>query len=278
MRGSPIEILRRHGLRAKHSWGQNFLSDARVLERIAELAELAPGEVAVEIGPGLGHLTEKLLETGARIVAIERDHDMVKVLGELAGPNLTVVEANAAKAEYAKAAGVERVTVVGNLPYHLTSPILFQILDQQASVTRAVFTVQKEVADRLSAEPGGRDYGLLSVLLGLHFDVESVLELPRGYFHPPPKVDSSVIRLTHLDRPRAEVDEALFRRVVKAGFAHRRKTLSNTLKSDKTLGEPETIARALAAAQIDGGRRAETLSVEEFAAIARALGPTVAAK
>jgi 16S rRNA (adenine1518-N6/adenine1519-N6)-dimethyltransferase len=149
--------------------------------------------------------------------------------------------------------------------------ILFEVLEQADHVTRAVFTLQKEVVDRLAADPGNRDYGVLSVLLGLRFDVSHCFDIPASHFHPPPKVDSAVVKLTRRLTPRAQVtDELRFRKVVKAGFAHRRKTLSNSLKSDDSLAPK--VAEALATAGIDGVRRAETLSVEEFAAIERALG------
>lgn len=273
MAQSPRELLEKYHLRPKQSWGQNFLGDPDVLQQIADALNLQPGEVVVELGPGLGHLTRALVATGAKVVAIERDRDMIRVLaGEL--PQVKVVAANAADAEFAKLAGVPRVAVAGNLPYHLTSPILFRVLEQRDSVSRAVFTLQQEVVTRLAAEPGNRDYGLLTVLLGLYFDVEELFTLPSHLFHPPPKVDSAVIRLSALARPRAEVlDGARFIRVVKAAFGQRRKTLWNSIRSDRTLASDERIQAALAAAGVDPKRRAETLSVEEFAAIERALGP-----
>jgi 16S rRNA (adenine1518-N6/adenine1519-N6)-dimethyltransferase len=273
VRGDPAEILKRHHLRPKHSWGQNFLGDEDALKRITDAVALAAGEPVVELGPGLGHLTRFLLATGAKVTAVERDRDMVKVLREeLVAPNFNLVEGNAAEIDFAKAAGAPKVAVVGNLPYHLSSSILFQVLDQKDTVSRAVFTLQKEVVERLSADPGGRDYGLLSVLLGLYFDIEHLFTLESGRFYPPPKVDSAVVRLTALPKPRAEVvSDALFRRVVKAGFAQRRKTLLNSLKSDKSLGSGEVLLAALESAGIDPKRRAETLSPAEFAALERAL-------
>lgn len=262
------ELLKRLGLRPKDSWGQNFLSDEGVLDEIAAACELKPGEVVVELGPGLGSLTRALLKTGARVVAVERDRDMVAALEGMKLEGLTVVAGNAADIEFAKAAGVGDVVVCGNLPYHLSSSILFQVLDQAASVKRAVFTLQAEVVTRLAAKPGGRDYGLLSVLLGLRYDVRQVRALGAAYFHPPPKVDSAVARFERRAVPRAAVtSEARFRKVVKAGFAHRRKTLLNSLKSDPDLA-PHA-AGALAASGVDGKRRAETLNVEEFAALER---------
>ncbi len=271
---SPRDILKRHGLRAKHSWGQNFLGDEDALQSIADALELREGEPVVELGPGLGHLTRFLAATGARVTAIERDRDMVTVLEKEAIPGVRVVAGNAATANYAEVAGAPEVAVAGNLPYHLSSSILFRVLEQRASITRAVFTLQKEVVERLAAEPGNRDYGLLTVLLGLHFDSENILTLESWRFHPPPKVDSAVLRLTRLKAPRAPIiNEARFTRLVKASFAHRRKTLLNSIKSERALGTPEVLAAALREAGVDPQRRAETLAPEEFAAIERALGP-----
>lgn len=273
MAESPRELLRRLGLDPKHSWGQNFLGDDAVLERIADEAALRPGEVCLELGPGLGHLTRHLLGTGAKVTAVERDRDMVRALALQRLEGLTIVEANAAEVDFALAAGADQVVVVGNLPYHLSSPILFEVLDQAAHVPRAVFTLQKEVVERLAAPVGERAGGVLTVMLALHFDVTHCFDVPAHLFHPPPKVDSAVVKLTRLPQPRAAVtDEARFRRVVKAGFAQRRKTLLNSLKSDKALGEGVDWPAVLAAAGVDGQRRAETLSVEEFAALERALG------
>jgi 16S rRNA (adenine1518-N6/adenine1519-N6)-dimethyltransferase len=216
-------------------------------------------------------LTKFLLETGAQVTVVERDRDMVRALQLQKFEGLTIVEGNASETDFAKVAGADQVVVVGNLPYHLSSPILFQVLDQVSHVPRAVFTLQKEVVERISAEPGGRESGVLSVMMGLHFSIESPLEIPRHLFHPPPNVDSAVLKLTRRPKKLAEItDEAQFRRVVKAGFAQRRKTLSNSLKSDKTLCADW--APVLEKAGVDGSRRAETLSIEEFAAIERALG------
>lgn len=269
---TPAELLRRHGLKPKHSWGQNFLGDAGALADIADAALLKPGDACLELGPGLGHLTRALLATGAKVTAVERDRDLVKVLESLKLPGLTLVAGNAAETDFAQTAGADQVVVVGNLPYHLSSMILFEVLDQADHVPRAVFTLQREVVTRIAAGPGGRDYGILSVLLGLRYEIENVLNLPRSLFTPPPAVDSAVARLTRRPQPAAEVkDEARFRKLVKAAFAHRRKTLLNSLKSafgDDTVDWQATLSLA----HIDGIRRAETLSVVEFATIERALG------
>jgi len=269
---SPQVLLRKLRLTPKHSWGQNFLGDDDVLLRIVDEAMIVPGDDVVELGAGLGHLTRHLLETGAKITAVERDRDMVEALKTMELPGLNLIEGNAAEIDFAAIAKADQVIVVGNLPYHLTSTILFEVLDQADHVKRALFTLQKEVVVRLSADPGGRDYGLLSVLLGLRFHVELCFEVPSEYFHPPPKVDSAVVRLSRRSEPKAAVvSEARFRQVVKAAFAQRRKTLSNSLKSDPRLVEKYDLLGALERAGIDPKRRAETLAVEEFAAIERAL-------
>lgn len=274
MADTPQELLRRHGLKPKQSWGQNFLGDPSVLSQIASAARVGKGDLVVELGPGLGHLTRALLATGASVTAVERDRDMVRVLEGQKLEGLKIVPGNAADVRFAEVAGQSPVVVVGNLPYHLSSPILFEVLEQRDDVLRAVFTLQQEVVTRIAAPPGGRDYGLLSVLLGLWFDVEELFSLPARMFHPPPKVDSAVVKLERLPKPRAEVvSPRRFIQVVKAGFGHRRKTLSNALKSDKALASAEQVMTALHTAGVDPQRRAETLSPEEFAAIERALGP-----
>jgi 16S rRNA (adenine1518-N6/adenine1519-N6)-dimethyltransferase len=265
-------MLQQHGLRAKHAWGQNFLDDRAVLADIAQAARLGPESVVVELGAGLGHLTRVLLDTGARVVAVERDRDMVAVLQGMQAERLTVLAADAARLDLAAVAGARPLTLVGNLPYHLTSSILFQALEQHRDLLRCVFTVQKEVAERVAAGEGSRSGGLLTVLLGVWFDASIVRTVPAGVFHPPPKVDSAVLLLEHRAVPRAVVtDEAHFRKVVKAGFSQRRKTLLNALRSDRDLGEAAAVRAALAEAGIEPMRRAETLSVADFARLAEAL-------
>jgi 16S rRNA (adenine1518-N6/adenine1519-N6)-dimethyltransferase len=162
------------------------------------------------------------------------------------------------------------------LPYHLSSVVLFEVLDQREHVRAAVFTLQKEVVVRLAASSGNRDYGILSALLQLSFDVEHLFNIPASYFHPPPKVDSAVVRLRALKAPRAEVrSHDRYRRVVKAAFAQRRKTILNSMRSDPDLASAEQLKAALERAGIDPGRRGETLNVAEFAAVERALADLV---
>ena len=270
---SPRALLDKYDLRAKKSWGQNFLGDEQILDEIAALAVPRPGDRVVELGAGLGHLTSRLLARGARVVAVERDRDMARVLrGEL-GDRIDLREADAARLDFAALAGEEgggRIAVVGNLPYHLTSPILFSLVDQAPHVARAVFLLQREVAERLAAPAGDRESGILSVLLQREADVSIERIVPPGAFHPPPKVHSAV--LCALFRPPAEpvVDAARVRKLVKAGFAQRRKTVAKALAAAH-LAPPDALAAALAAAGVDPRRRGETLTISEWTAVERAL-------
>jgi 16S rRNA (adenine1518-N6/adenine1519-N6)-dimethyltransferase len=272
---SPRALLDKYELRAKKSWGQNFLGDEAVLDDIARLAVPAPGAHVVELGAGLGHLTARLLARGAVVTAVERDRDMARVLrGEL-GDRITLREADAARLDYAALAGAgEPLSVVGNLPYHLTSPILFSLLDQPGRVARATFLVQREVAQRLAASPGEKDWGILSVFLQREAEVSVERIVPPGAFFPPPSIHSAVVHaIFRPPPPGCEVlDVARFRALVKAGFAQRRKTLRNALQASR-LASPERLRTALAVAGIDGGRRGETLEIAEWAALERALGP-----
>ena len=263
---NPSQLLRKHGLLPKKDWGQNFLGNQEILEDLAALAGLRPGDTVVELGAGLGHFTRALAATGAHVVAVERDRELAPILREEL-PAVEVVEADAKSFDLeaiAHRAG-KPIVVCGNLPYHLSSPILFHLLDQRKALRRAVLLLQREVAVRVAEPPGSRTYGLLSVLVQHVADARIALEVPRHAFTPPPEVESSALVLDLLPEPRAPVqDEQRFRALVKAAFQQRRKTIWNSVK-------PLAGAReALRKAGIDPMRRAETLSVEEFAAIERA--------
>jgi 16S rRNA (adenine1518-N6/adenine1519-N6)-dimethyltransferase len=265
---NPAELLRRHGLRPKKQWGQNFLGDEKLLQGLAALARLGPEDHAVELGAGLGHFTRALAATGARVVAVERDRELAPILrAEL--PQVEVVEADAKSFDLrAIAARAGRpVVLCGNLPYHLSSPILFHLLDQRDVVSRAVLLLQREVAERIVAPAGGRDYGLLSVLVQHVADASIGMTVPRHAFTPPPDVESSALVLEMLKTPRGEVhDESRFRLLVKAAFSQRRKTLWNAVRAMP--GARDALERA----GIDPQRRGETLTVEEFAAVERSFG------
>ena len=266
---SPGSLLRRHRLLPKRSWGQNFLGDPSILSRIAEACDLAPGDTVVELGAGLGHLTEQLLATGARVIAVERDRELAAVLREVFQdlPGVTIVEANAATCNL-RALASGRCTVAGNLPYHLSSEIIFHCLAQRSDIAKMVFTLQAEFADRLAAGPGSRTYGILSVQAQALCEVRSLFKIAAGAFHPKPEVDSAVVSLVPLAIPRTPLaGTPLFERTVRGAFGHRRKTLQNSLVGSGIQGARE----ALAAAGIDPARRAETVSVEEFGRLATAL-------
>lgn len=267
---SPGTLLRRHGLHPKKEWGQNFLSDPDIQERIAQLVHPQPGDVVVELGAGLGHLTSHLVGHGARVLAVERDRELAPILREeLASRHaeLQIIEADAVAFDLSAVAREtgRRVIVCGNLPYHLGSSILFNVLDHWHDVQRLVVMLQREVVERIVSAPDTENYGLLSVLMQQVADVHLGLRVPSGAFVPPPAVDSAVLVAEMLAEPRAPVaDEARFRKIVKAAFSQRRKTLSNALKS---VAPKEVLLKALQSAGIDPARRGETLGATEFARI-----------
>jgi 16S rRNA (adenine1518-N6/adenine1519-N6)-dimethyltransferase len=269
---SPRALLERYGLLAKKSWGQNFLVDPGIQARIVGAAQLTADDTALEIGPGLGALTRHLVAAAGRVIAVERDPDMVRVLqGEFAArPSLEIRAADALEIDYA-AIG-RPLVVVGNLPYQITSPLLFAITDSAARgrvIARAVLMVQREFAERVVAPAGSKIYGRLSVMVQQQAAVELLFHVSPGAFHPRPAVTSTVFRLVPRAQPLAPVrDEALFAAVVKAAFATRRKMLRRALAP--AFGEG--VGQALERAGIEGTRRAEELDVAAFARLANALG------
>lgn len=271
----PRALLARHGLRAKKSWGQNFLVAKSVYDAIVRAAVRAPDEWVVEIGAGLGTLTMRLADAApeGRVVAVERDRDMAAVLrAELGGrANVEIAEANALTFDLAAVAARagRPLAVAGNLPYQIASPLLFHVLAARREVARAVVMLQKEMAERLLARPGTSQYGALGVLIGTWATVRKVIVARAGAFHPPPRVDSMVVEMVPRPQPAAAIDdEARYARLVHAGFGHRRKTLRNALRSS---WDADAVERAFADAGIEDDRRAETLTIEEFARLANAL-------
>jgi 16S rRNA (adenine1518-N6/adenine1519-N6)-dimethyltransferase len=265
-------LIAKYGLRAKKSWGQNFLVDERAYREIVDACALGADDWAVEIGAGLGTLTERLAAHAAHVVAIERERDMLDVLrGDLGGnERIEVVEANALTFDYAAVAARagHAPVVVGNLPYQIASPILFRLLESRGAWARIVIMLQKEMADRIVAPPGEKTYGALSVMVRLYGVPKLVYRVRAGGFVPAPRVDSAVLRIVP-HAARLPVDEERFSRVVHAAFNQRRKTLRNALSA---AFPAEAIDRALAATSIDGQRRGETLSVDEFAKLTEAIG------
>jgi 16S rRNA (adenine1518-N6/adenine1519-N6)-dimethyltransferase len=266
------ELLARHGLSPRKSLGQNFLVDRRVQERIADAAALSTDDAVVEIGAGLGALTRHLAARAGRVIAIERDARLAEILrGELAGQaNLEIATADALDFDFPAAAQRlgRPLVVVGNLPYVVTSPVIFAVIAAGQVVARALFMVQKEFAQRMLSPPGSRDYGRLSVMVQQAAAAELLFHVAPGAFLPPPAVTSTVVRLRPRAAPLGEVrDEALFARVVREAFGTRRKMLRRAL--EPAFGP--AAATALAAAGIPGTQRAEQLSVADFARLANAL-------
>jgi 16S rRNA (adenine1518-N6/adenine1519-N6)-dimethyltransferase len=251
----------------RKGFGQHFLRDRSVIDRIVSALAPQPGETVVEIGPGEGALTRALLARVAVLHAVELDRDLVAHLRATHPPaHLVVHQADALDFAFCPLAPPGgRLRLVGNLPYNISTPLLFHLLAQIGCVADMLFMLQKEVVDRLAAAPDTPDYGRLSVMIQWQLQVESLFDVDRESFHPPPQVDSSVVRLTPHATPPIEVAHPeTFARVVTAGFSSRRKMLRNNLR--------DLIApAALAALGIDPARRAETLTLEEFARIANAL-------
>ncbi len=271
-KGVTKHILRSFGLHASRRLGQNFLISPAVVRGVVDAAEIASGDHVLEIGPGIGTLTQGLLEAGAEVTAVELDKKLPAVLAEtLRGyEHLTVVQGDILKTDIGALMGGEPFKVAANLPYYITTPILLALLEQKLPITRIVTMVQKEVAERMTAPPGGKDYGALSVAVQYHTEPEIVLDVPPNCFLPAPEVDSAVIVCVVRKTPAVAVkDEPLFFRVVKAAFGQRRKTIANALK---TLGvSRERIDGALSAADVATERRGETMSLAEFAAVTDAL-------
>lgn len=267
-------LLQEAGLRPRRSLGQNFLVHAPTLDRIVAAASLTADDLVLEIGPGLGVLTERLLAAAGRVVAVELDAQLAERLQHLYGDrdNLKLIVGDATKVNWSDcwAAWPGPLKVVANLPYQVTTPVLQRLLLEPVPFTVAVLMVQREVAERMMAAPGGRTYGSLSVLVQYWCDVSLVTFVPPTAFVPVPKVESAVIALRRRVAPAVDVPPDAFFPVVRAGFGQRRKTLRNALSAGLRL-PPAAVAAALDAAGIDPVRRAETLSLEEFAAIARQL-------
>lgn len=259
-------ILNRFKLRADKKLGQNFLIDENVVRQIVAAAELSETDTVLEVGPGIGTLTQGLAESKARVVAVELDTRLLPVLATTLNgyDNVRVVHGNILKVNIMEEVGAPSFKVCANLPYYITTPIIFALLEKRLPVERLVAMVQKEVAERMAAQPGGKEYGALSVAIQYYTEPEIAFIVPPTSFIPAPAVESAVIVCKRRVKPPVEVcDEGLFFRVVKAAFSLRRKMLSNSLKN---MGiKSEQVSKWLELAGVDGKRRAETLSLEDFA-------------
>jgi len=255
------------------SLGQNFLVDNNVIDKIIQAADIQPGEFVLEIGPGRGALTTHLVQRAARLILIEFDHALAAWHNsqQNGNQNVSVIDGDVLKIDIAKifSETVHRWNVVANLPYNISTEVLFRLYAVHDRLSRMTLMLQKEVGDRLAAQPDCSAYGVTTVLLGLWFDISRVFVVHPGSFHPSPKVDSVVLNFVPRMEPRADVgDENVFRAVVRNAFSMRRKTLANCLKSAE-FAQGIDCLELLDASGIDGRRRGETLSLEEFATLSR---------
>ncbi|PLR93312.1 16S rRNA (adenine(1518)-N(6)/adenine(1519)-N(6))-dimethyltransferase RsmA [Bacillus sp. T33-2] len=277
------EILEKYGFSFKKSLGQNFLIDTNILKRIVEHAELSAHTGAIEIGPGIGALTEQVARKSKKVVAFEIDQRLLPILEDTLAPygNTRIVHQDVLKADLqdiiqTEFKGIKDIMVVANLPYYVTTPIIMKILEEKLPIRGIVVMLQKEVADRISASPGTKEYGSLSIAVQYHTIAETVMIVPKTVFVPQPNVDSAVIRLTLREKPAVAVkDENFFFQVTRASFAQRRKTIVNNLSSQLPDGKlkKDQIIKALHAAGIEESRRGETLSIQEFARLSDQLYP-----
>jgi len=275
------EILEKYGFSFKKSLGQNFLIDTNILRRIVDFAELSDETGVIEIGPGIGALTEQLARRAKKVVAFEIDQRLLPILADTLSPysNVRIIHQDVLKADVQQVVNeelrdIKDIMVVANLPYYVTTPIIMKLLTENLPLRGIVVMLQKEVADRISAKPGSKDYGSLSIAVQYYTKAETVMTVPRTVFVPQPNVDSAVIRLTKLDEPPVRVQhEAFFFEVVRASFGQRRKTILNNLTSNLPKGKAykEAIQGVLHELNIDSHRRGETLTINEFAALSERL-------
>jgi 16S rRNA (adenine1518-N6/adenine1519-N6)-dimethyltransferase len=274
-------ILEKYGFSFKKSLGQNFLIDTNILNRIVDHAELTGQSGVIEIGPGIGALTEQLAKRSKKVVAFEIDQRLLPILKDTLSEydNIKIIHQDILKADVEQVISeefldVEELMVVANLPYYVTTPIILKLLTDTLPIRGIVVMLQKEVADRIAAKPGTKEYGSLSIAIQYYTEAETVMIVPKSVFVPQPNVDSAVIRLIRREKPIVDViDEDFFFTVTRASFAHRRKTILNNLTTGLPEGKAkkESILRSLEQTEIDPARRGETLSIEEFGKLSNAL-------
>ncbi|OMF25249.1 16S rRNA (adenine(1518)-N(6)/adenine(1519)-N(6))-dimethyltransferase [Paenibacillus sp. FSL H8-0548] len=273
------EIIAKYGFSFKKSLGQNFLIDQNILNNIVAAAELDETKGALEIGPGIGALTQRLAASAGKVTAVEIDNRLIPILKEVLADeeHTTVIHGDVLKLDLKalfkeQFSDVSGVSVVANLPYYVTTPILMKLLEERLPLEHIVVMIQKEVAERMAAKPGGKEYGSLSVAVQYYCVPKLVCMVPHTVFIPQPNVDSAVIKLSLRDKPAVDVpDENHFFRVVQASFAQRRKTLANNLTAFVGKERREALTEMLLKNDIDPIRRGETLSLEEFARISRSM-------
>lgn len=266
------EIIEKHGFTFKKSFGQNFLTDTNILNKIVNAADLNDEVGVIEIGPGIGALTEFIARKAKKVVAYEIDPRLIPILAETLAPydNVKVIHQDILKADVASMIeeefkDVKHIAVVANLPYYITTPILMGLIEKKLPIDWYVTMMQKEVAERLSANPGSKDYNALSIAVQYYTEAKIALNVPKTVFIPAPNVDSSVVKLTKREQPAVAVEnEDLFLEIVHAAFKQRRKTIQNNLNQHFNDLAKEDVTKLLEEAGIVPSRRGETLTIEEF--------------
>ncbi len=275
---SPRTILKANLIKPRKALGQNFLSDQNVAKSIVAHAGIKPDDIVLEIGAGLGALTILAAQAAARVIAVEKDHQIVQLLKNeilLSGlDNVTVLDQDILKLNIAALKETDRhnILVLGNLPYNISSQVVVQLIHARATVRRAILMFQKELAARLTASPGSKTFGRLSVMLQYCAKPQRLLEVQANQFYPRPKVDSEVLSIQFKSQPDHQArDEGFLFAVIKAAFQHRRKTIRNSLASSQLRFDSATLEQVLNETKVDPGRRAETLTVKEFVALSNRL-------
>ncbi|AUS69171.1 16S rRNA (adenine(1518)-N(6)/adenine(1519)-N(6))-dimethyltransferase RsmA [Lactococcus lactis] len=275
------DILRRHDFNFKKKFGQNFLTDHNILTKITQTAELSKEVNVIEIGPGIGSLTQYLLEEAAEVMAFEIDKSLIPILEETMAPydNFTLVSADILKVDLLSEIQKFKnpnlpIKVVANLPYYITTPILMHLIESKIPFSEFVVMMQKEVADRIAASPKTKAYGSLSIAVQYYMEASVAFIVPRTVFIPAPNVDSAILKMVRREAPLVEVeDEEWFFKTMHISFVHRRKTLMNNLQAAFGKESKPEIEKLLAQAEISPTIRGEALSIEEFAKLADALLP-----
>ncbi len=278
-RRSTAEIIEKYHFSFQKKFGQNFLVDSSILDRIIESAQITKEDCVLEIGPGIGTMTQRLAEEAGAVVAVEIDKNLLPVLEDTlsAYENVTVINADILKLDLNRIVkehnGGRPVKVVANLPYYITTPIIMALFEKKVPLHSVTIMVQKEVADRMRVGPGTKDYGALSLAVQYYAKPEIVTKVPAGCFMPKPNVDSAVIRLTRYEKPPVEVeDEAWLFAVIRASFNQRRKTLANGLANAGYLGiGRRQVEEVLSAMGLAAAVRGETLTLEQFAELSNRL-------
>lgn len=273
------DLLAQHKIRLKKSLGQHFLVDENILKKIATAAQLAEEETVVEIGAGIGTLTQELAQRAGRVIAVEIDNRLIALLQEHLRPytNVILVHQDFLDFDLRAVASGQKISIVSNLPYNVTAPILERLVEAHDVVRSATFLVQSEVAEKLCATPGSRDASAITIFIQSFANVQRLFSVSRHVFFPQPEVDSALVRLEFCERPKFCAPEDIFFRVVRAAFNLRRKTIKQALTRSPLLNLPIEIAlEALEQTQLPPQRRGETLSIEEFDRLAQALATLLA--